>query len=180
LDELELMFTGPTAYNPSTSSKATTAAFTLPFGFPVDITSLAQTITTSFNGNAFATLDIPKGPSITDVERRIIHLAFNNVAFNVFDNGHSTFDDFVAQTTISKSQTLGLAGTSTADAKTAVGVLTLQDVAFSVQSSIDGLQGLNTKPVTVANLDVNHGYPDFLLITVDSSIFNPRYFGIIL
>lgn len=42
LEQLSLMFTEATAYDPMTGSNLTTAAFTLPFAFPVDITALAQ------------------------------------------------------------------------------------------------------------------------------------------
>jgi hypothetical protein len=169
------MFTQGTAYGPLSSSKSTDAAFTLPFAFPLDITALEQTITTSFGGKDFAQLIIPKGPSNTDVSNRIIHLTFNNVPFAVFGDAHSTFDEFVAATTMEKSQTLGLAGAANADAKTAVGLLSLKDISFKVDSTIAGLQGLNARPVTVADLDVNHGYPDHLLIKVNSALFNPRY-----
>ncbi|EEB98017.1 hypothetical protein MPER_02555, partial [Moniliophthora perniciosa FA553] len=79
LNELSLLFSPDTAYNPSTSSSNSEAAFTLPFGFPIDISALEQTINVAYQGNQFATLAIPKGPSSTDVENRIIHLTFNNV-----------------------------------------------------------------------------------------------------
>ncbi|KIK35125.1 hypothetical protein CY34DRAFT_783671, partial [Suillus luteus UH-Slu-Lm8-n1] len=73
------MFTEATAYNPMTGSNLTTAAFTLQFAFPVDITALVQNITTWYDGQSFAELVIPWGPSTTDVQNRIIYLAFSNV-----------------------------------------------------------------------------------------------------
>lgn len=174
LNQLQLLFTEGTAYNPATSSKSTDAAFTLPFGFPLDISSLEQTLTIGFEGESFAQLALPKAPSRTDVENRIIHLTFDNVPFAAFADKHSNFDRFIAATTLGKTQSLRLSGSANADAKTAVGLLNLQGIDFDVDSSIEGLQGLNTKPVTVSNLDVNHGFPDYLLIKVDSSLFNPR------
>lgn len=174
LNELSLTFSQQAPFAPVTGSKSTDAAFTIPFGFPLDISALEQTITLGFKGNDFAQLAIPKGPASTDVGARIIHLGFSNVPFAVFDNGHSVFEDFVAATTIGTEQTLRLSGSASADAKTAVGVLSLTGINFAVDSTIEGLQGLNARPVTIANLDVNHGFPDFLLIKVDSSLFNPR------
>lgn len=174
LEQLELLFTEGTAYDPTTSSNATTAAFSLPFAFPIDIVSLAQNITVGFNGQAFAELVIPESPSTTDVQTRIIDLTFSDVPFAVFADKHSVFDDFVAATTLGDMQTLALSGAANAAASTAVGVLSLSDIEFSVDSSIAGLQGLVAKPVTVSNLDVNHGYPNYLLITVDTTLFNPR------
>ncbi|KAH7926942.1 hypothetical protein BV22DRAFT_1007914 [Leucogyrophana mollusca] len=173
LEELELLFTENTAYDPLTSSNATTAAFTLPFAFPVDITSLEQNITVGFNGQSFAELALPRAPSTTDVQSRIIYLTFANVPFAVYSDQHTVFQNFVAATTLGNTQTLALSGAANADASTAVGVLSLTDIEFSVDSTIDGLQGLTAKPVTVANLDVNHGYSDYLLITVDTALYNP-------
>ncbi|KAJ7209536.1 hypothetical protein GGX14DRAFT_451849 [Mycena pura] len=173
LNELKLLFTEDTAFNPSTSSSSTDAAFTLPFAFPIDISALEQTITIGYKGASIAQLDIPKGPVKTDVNARIIHLTFDSVPFAVFDNMHSNFDAFVADTTVGVQETLHLSGFANADAQTAVGQLSLSEIAFSVDSTLEGLQGLNTKPVTVTNLDVSHGFTDFLLITVDSALFNP-------
>ncbi|KAH0589321.1 hypothetical protein H2248_005083 [Termitomyces sp. 'cryptogamus'] len=173
LNELQLLFTKDTAYSPSASSQSTDAAFTLPFGFPLDITALEQTLTIGFEGTSFAQLALPKAPSKTDVEKRIIHLTFNNVPFAVFADQHLTFDKFLAATTVGKTETIHLSGSATADAKTAVGLLTLEGIEFSVDSPIDGLQGLNAKPVSVHNVDINHGFPDYLLIEVDSTLFNP-------
>lgn len=158
-----------------TSSSSTDAAFTLPFGFPVDITALQQTITLGFSGTSFGQLAIPKGPSTTDVGARIIHLGFSNVPLDVSNDGQSTFDQFVAATTTGSEETLRLSGFADADANTAVGLISLKNINFAVNSDIAGLQGLNTRPVTISNLDVNHGFPDFLLIKVNSALFNPRY-----
>lgn len=170
---MDLRFAEASAYRPSTSSQSADAAFTLPFGFPIDIKALEQSITLGYEGVSFAQLAIPKGPSSTDVENRIIHLTFTNVPFDVFDDGHSTFERFLAATTVGKEQTIKLSGTAKADADTAVGLLSLTGISFSVDSTIQGLQGLSSKPVTVSGLDVNHGFPDFLLIKVDGTLFNP-------
>ncbi|KAG1742190.1 hypothetical protein EDB19DRAFT_1702736 [Suillus lakei] len=167
----------PRHTDPMSGSNLTTAAFTLPFAFPVDITALAQNITAGYNGQSFAELVIPRGPTTTDVQNRIIYLTFNDVPFAVYSDQHETFQNFVAATTLGSSQTLALSGAANADASTAVGVLSLEDIEFSVQSTIAGLQGLKAKPASVANLDVNHGYSDYLLITVDTSLFNPRRTG---
>lgn len=92
----------------------------------------------------------------------------------MFGGAHSTFERFVTSTTVGSKQTLHLSGSANADAKTAVGLLSLQNITFSVDSSIAGLQGLAARPVTISKLDVNHGFSDFLLIKVDGALFNPR------
>jgi len=106
---MDLRFTEATAYNPSTSGQSTNAAFTLSFDFPIDIKALNQTITL---GSDFGQLAIPKGPSSTDVQNRIIHLSFDDVPLSVFDDGHSTFEHFLAATTTWKEETIHLLGTA--------------------------------------------------------------------
>ncbi|CAL1708136.1 unnamed protein product [Somion occarium] len=175
LNQLTLDFTESTAYSPSTSSDSTDVTFKLPdgFNFPINITALQQTIEVSFNGQNFAQLSIPKGPSTTDVDNHIIHLGFSDVPFAVSDGQHDTFNQFLAATTMTESQTMGLSGSADADANTAVGVITLTNITFSVDSTIQGLDGLSEKPATISDLDVNHGFPDFLLIKVNTALFNP-------
>ncbi|KAJ7072466.1 hypothetical protein C8F01DRAFT_1299136 [Mycena amicta] len=177
LNELKLQFTESTAYGPLASTSNTDAAFTLPFAFPIDITALQQTINVGYQGNGIAQLAIPKGPATTDVDSRIIHLTFNNVPFAAVDGMHSQLTVSLRIPPVGKQVTLELSGTASADAKTAVGVLGLTGIDFSVDSTIHGLQGLNAKPVTVANLDVSHGFSDYLLITVDSALVQPETVG---
>ncbi|CDO73852.1 hypothetical protein BN946_scf185016.g9 [Trametes cinnabarina] len=173
LNELDLRFTEDTAFDPSTSSDDATAAFQLPFDFPINVVALEQNITVGANGQSFAQLIIPKGPSTTDVEQRIIHLNFSNVPFAVVEGQDGAFEQFLATTATSQSAQMELSGTANTDADTAVGLLTLTDIAFDVSTSIAGLNGLNTKPALVSSLDVNHGFPDYLLIKANSSLFNP-------
>ena len=174
LNELDLRFTELTAYDPITSSNDTTAAFTLPFNFPIDIKALEQNISISAGGAPFAELVIPKGPATTDVQQRIIHLTFSNVPFAVFGKQHHAFQQFLASTTTSTVQAMTLSGKANTDADTPVGLLSLEDIGFSVGTSIAGLEGLAAKPTLVTSLDVNHGFPTYLLIKVNSTLFNPR------
>jgi hypothetical protein len=174
LNELDLRFTEGTAYNPTTSSNDATAAFTLPFDFPVDIKALGENISFSTGGAPFAELIIPKGPASTDVQRRNVHLTFSDVPFAVLGDQHGEFKRFLASTTTSTNQTMGLSGKADADADTAVGLLSLTDIDLFVTTSIADLRGLSAKPTLVTSLDVNHGFPDYLLIKVDLSMFNPR------
>ncbi|KAI0063538.1 hypothetical protein BV25DRAFT_1915044 [Artomyces pyxidatus] len=173
LNELDLRFSTDTAYDPATSSNDATASFGLPFNFPVDITSLEQNISVAAGGQPFAELVIPKGPSTTDVQERVIHLTFSDVPFSVFNDQQEAFQQFLASTATSANQSMDLSGSANTEADTAVGSLSLTDITFSVGTSIAGLQGLNAKPALVTSLDVNHGYADYLLIKVTASLFNP-------
>ncbi|PFH51992.1 hypothetical protein AMATHDRAFT_74502 [Amanita thiersii Skay4041] len=174
LNQMSLKFTDESAYNPSTSSNSTDAAFQIPFAFPLNVKALEQTLLVGFEGNSIAQLRVPKGPSTTDVGNRIIHLGFNDIPFSVFDDQHSSFRHFLSSTTMGDKQKIQLSGSANADADTAVGLLSLQGITFAVDTEIPGLQGLNAVPPKVTNLDVSQGFPDFLLIKVDSTLFNPR------
>lgn len=174
LNELQLMFSTDDAYNPPATSNDTTAAFTIPFAFPLDVVAVEKNITVGLNGDSFAQLICPKEATTTDVDTRIIHMTLTDIPFAVFDDKHSVFQQFLTSTTFSASQAFSLAGNVNTDAQTAVGLLSLTNIEFDVDTSIAGLQGLDTKQTTVANLDVNHGYSDFLLIKVTTELFNPR------
>ncbi|KZV76329.1 hypothetical protein PENSPDRAFT_747787 [Peniophora sp. CONT] len=174
LDDLDLRFTEATGWDPSTSTTESDISFTIPFGFPIDITALESNISVGDGGASFAQLTVPMVPSTTEVDARIIHFAFSSVPLAAFDDQHSAFQQFLASTAVSANQSMSLSGSANSQAGTAVGTLSLRDIEFSVGTSIAGLQGLNTKPVQlVSQLDVAHGYPDFLLITVNASLFNP-------
>ncbi|KAF8626824.1 hypothetical protein AX15_004657 [Amanita polypyramis BW_CC] len=175
IQQMTMLFTDATAYDPSTSSNSTDAAFQIPFGFPLNVMALEQTLTIGFEGMSIGQLKIPKGLSVTDVQKRIIHLEFTDVPFDIFDNQHPSFDHFLSSTTAGRQEQIQLSGFANADASTAVGLLSLENITFAVNTGIPGLQGLAVVPPTINHLDVNHGYPDYLLITVDSTLFNPRH-----
>ncbi|KAH7108191.1 hypothetical protein BKA62DRAFT_764259 [Auriculariales sp. MPI-PUGE-AT-0066] len=174
LHELTLDFTPETAFAPLSSSKDTTAAFQLPFGFPLDIVSVQQDIHVGYGGSdSMAVLSIPKSPAQTDVEARVINLQFADVPFAVQGGQQGNFEQFLASTTMSETQTFQLSGEANTDAETAVGLLHISGIAFKVSTTIAGLQGLNAAPAVVSDLDVNHGYSDYLLIKVSTDLLNP-------
>ena len=173
LNELDLSFTDATAFSPSTSSSDATAAFSLPFGFPMNIVAVGQNITGGSGGTDFAQLEIPKGPCSTDVNERIVHLQFSDVPFTVLEGQDAAFEQFLSDTAMSGNTTILLKGSADTDVDTAVGVLNLTGIQFDVQTSIVGLQGLASKPTLVTNMDVNHGFSDYLLVKVNASLFNP-------
>lgn len=174
INQLSLFFTTATAWNPSTSSSQTTANFYLPFAFPVDITSTGGPFIANYNNQDAAVLNIPlDSRATTNVEARILTLIFNNVPFQVYDNAHPTFSQFLADTTARNQVTFNLHGSTTAKASTAAGVVTISDIPFNLDTNILGLQNLNAKPAIVSDLDVARGFPTYLLITVNVALYNP-------
>ncbi|GAA6063179.1 hypothetical protein JCM10212_003114 [Sporobolomyces blumeae] len=170
IHSLTLQFSENNPWSPAFSTDDTDAAFSLPFAFPVDITSLASDIYAA-DGSDFALLSIPKSNTKTDVVARTILLQFQNVPFKSVNNGG--FSSFLTQVTDDVSKTFTLHGSADTVAGTAVGALNLDAIAFSVSTSLLGLQGLNAQPATVSDLDVYHGYPDYLQINVNAHLYNP-------
>ncbi|KAL8279026.1 hypothetical protein RQP46_008484 [Phenoliferia psychrophenolica] len=180
IHDMTLLFTKEKPWAPSFSTKDTVAAFQLPFAFPVNIVQAATSITASSGGASrlakratgdFATLNVPLAPSTTDVQARALHLQFNNVPFQSTNNG--IFGSFLTATTVGGTGGLGLHGSADAITSTAIGDLSLVGIAFTVQTAVEGLQGLNTQPTTVSDLDVFHGFRDYLQINANAHLFNP-------
>ncbi|KAN0059778.1 hypothetical protein ACQY0O_008352 [Thecaphora frezii] len=173
LNQLSLFFTQQTAWSPSTSSSNTTASFFLPFAFPIDIQQVGGAFVANYQGRNTAVLNIPPSPSITDVAARILTLMFTNVPFKVYDNQRQTFSQFLADTTAGTQVRFNLNGDADTKASTAAGLVTISNIPFNVDTNILGLQNLNARPVVVSDLDVNHGYPTYLLIKITATLFNP-------
>ncbi len=173
LNQLTLQFTQDTAWNPATSTANTTAPFFLPFNFPVDITAAQGGFIANYQNQDAAILNVPMVPARTDVGSRVLTLAFENIPFEVFGNAHNTFSQFLADTTASQQVTFTLKGTTTARTNTAAGTVTISDIPFDVDSTILGVQNFNARPAVVSNLDVARGYPDYLMITLDTALYNP-------
>ncbi|UZJ55969.1 hypothetical protein CBS101457_005289 [Exobasidium rhododendri] len=173
LNQLSLFFTVPTAYAPQSDSSNTTANFFLPFGFPLDISSINGPFTINYNDADVGVLNIPASPATTDVEARILTLMFTNVPLAVLNNAHQLFSTFVADFTKGTQVTLNLHGTASAVANTAAGTLNIADIPFNLDTNLLGLQNLDAQPALVSNLDVVHGYPTYLMITVDTALYNP-------
>lgn len=116
------MFDAQNVWSPMFSTDNTIATFQLPFAFPIDITQIATSITTSNNeggsssslskrdASDFAVLNVPQVPAKTDVVSRNILLTFSNVPFASTSN--SLFSTFLLDTTQGTSMNLGLHGTA--------------------------------------------------------------------
>jgi hypothetical protein len=138
INQMTMDFPSGSAYAPLSSSNDTAAAFTLPFGFALNIVSLQQTITVEYQTTQMAQLALGTVPANTDVTNRIIHLSFHDIAFAVNDGRQDLFQQFLAQTTTEDSVTFGMSGNASSQADTSVGRLTISGIAFSVQTTLQG------------------------------------------
>lgn len=138
VNQMTMDFPSGSAYAPFSSSNDTAAAFTLPFGFALNIVSLEQTIAVEYQSTQMAQLALGTVPANTDVTNRIIHLSFHDIPFAVNDGQDDLFQQFLAQTTTEDSVTFGMSGNASSQADTSVGRLTISGIAFSVQTTLKG------------------------------------------
>ncbi|SPO24995.1 probable conserved hypothetical Ustilago-specific protein [Ustilago trichophora] len=178
INQISLFFTPQTAWNPPSSSNDTQSQFFIPFAFPLDIQQVGGGFIANYQGQDMAVLDIPLSPSITDVTARILTLMFSNVPFAVYGNQHPRFSQFLADTTANNQVTFNLNGRANTKANTAAGLLTISNIPFNVDTNLLGLQNLNARPAIVSNLDVYRGFPSYLQINVDTTLFNPSHITI--
>ncbi|KAK0522484.1 hypothetical protein OC834_006266 [Tilletia horrida] len=173
LNQFSLFFTQPTTWAPESASSLITAGFYLPFAFPIDITSVSGRFIDNYLNTDVGILDIPTTAASTDVSTRVISLAYNNIPLVVPGGAHSQFSQFIADATRQARINFNLHGTATASATTAAGPVTISGLDFSVGSSLAGVQNLNARPAVVSNLDVARGFPDYLLLTLTTTLYNP-------
>ena len=178
LNQLSLFFTKQKPWAPTASTTDTTAPFFLPFDFPIDIKRVGGQFIENYKNKDIAELDVPWSPAETDVQNRIIKMQFSDVPMEARKNQHSAFSGFIADTTRQKSITFQLHGEANSRASTAAGYVTITAIPFGVSTSLLGLQNLNARPANVSDLDVKHGYPSYLLITVNAWLYNPSHITI--
>ncbi|KAL8280236.1 hypothetical protein RQP46_007350 [Phenoliferia psychrophenolica] len=181
INQMTLMFTEDTAYSPSFSTNNTVALFQLPFAFPASITHAAVNIVAQNAASPgrmnkrdtgdFATVSVPMAPSFTDVVARTLLLKFEDIPFQSTDDG--IFSTFVVDTTTGISKSFAVHGAADAIVNTAIGDLNLFGIAFSVETALGALQGLNAKPATVSDVDVFSGSSSRIQINANAHLFNP-------
>ena len=175
INQMTLMFTKQSAWAPLASTNNTVAPFYLPFGFPIDINRAGGRFIEQYQGADNAALNVPYSPAYTQVQARIMTLQFKNVKFAAFSNGHGKFSQFIADATKQSCVKFVLHGAANAKAETAAGYVTVSDIPFHVSTSLLGLQNLNARPAYVEDLDVAHGYPKYLLVTINAFLYNPSH-----
>ncbi|KAE8229507.1 hypothetical protein CF326_g5523 [Tilletia indica] len=173
LNQFSLFFTEPTTWAPETASSLITAGFFLPFAFPIDITSVGGRFVDNYLNTDVGVLNIPQTRTNTDVSSRTITLAYDDIPLVVPDNAHSQFSQFIADATRQARIDFRLNGIATATASTAAGPVTITDLDFNVASSLAGVENLNARPAEVTNLDVARGFPDYLLLSLTTTLYNP-------
>jgi hypothetical protein len=135
MKQLTLDFTKG-AYSPLSSSSDVEATLNSPFGFPLDVTSLSQTLAVKAGGVVVANLNIPSSPATTT--GTTVKTGFTDVSFSVPGDAHEAFNLFVKALTLTGQNTFELAGVALAKTGTAVGSIDLGNIHFDVQTTMMG------------------------------------------
>ncbi|KAI8875227.1 hypothetical protein K501DRAFT_203069, partial [Backusella circina FSU 941] len=173
--DMEIDFTQD-PWAPPTSSKNVQAQIQNPFGFPLGVTQLNMNVAATYGGITVATLDVPDNSATTDATG-LVTTQFSDVPFKVQDQ--DLFSNFVALLTLSPSVTFGLEGTSNAIADTAVGTLTLPNIAFNVDTTLAGFADFNGA-ATIEQLSVTGATADYIIVSLSVSMTNPSQISITL
>jgi len=173
INTLDLDFLTDNPYIPMAASPSLTASFSIPFGFPLSMKKISQDITMFDGATNLAKLSTPYTDSSGNTTTGIIKSSFAPTQFQVTSGSESTFDDFSKKLTTDPKVDLVMKGVASSIASTPVGDVEIKGIKFSVNSSLEGLQGLKTKPALVNSLKVVGGTTDMMLINLSVTLFNP-------
>ncbi|CAG8470506.1 8851_t:CDS:2 [Diversispora eburnea] len=172
IDDMSMNFTLDTAFNPISSSNEIEAEMKIPFGFTLTIQELSEDITLTYENKNIAKLPIPKGPAKMEGKTTII-TSYKKIPLQVFDDAHDAFESFVKDLTFAVSTKFGITGTSNALAKTPIGLIPLNGIPIDVQTSLKGLQGLQSAPVILGSPLIISADPKGVLIFLQVTMTNP-------
>ncbi|KAJ1923184.1 hypothetical protein IWQ60_006039 [Tieghemiomyces parasiticus] len=174
LTQLGIAFTPDTAYAPVSSSTGIEAGFEMPFGFPLEIIRMRQSVQVYLGETHLADMEIPWTDATTDVAAHTVNMAFSGVPMAVRPEAHGAFDQFVQTLTLEDAAAIGMRGAAAVVAKTAIGDLDLSGIQFRVDDiSLQGMNGFASVPMSITKMDVTGGTPEAMIIDIEVVLTNP-------
>ncbi|KAI5474806.1 pre-rrna processing protein [Pseudohyphozyma bogoriensis] len=170
------------AYAVPSQNNETDVVYKNPFGFSLTAVKAGGEFYINYDGVDTALLTLPVADVVsaqtsTGQDANLV-IDFKNKEDLVSLNNPS-FDNFFNAITNTADVSFILHGGANVSAETAAGTIPITGIPFSVNTSFLGLQSLNARPTVVSNLDVYHGYPTYLQINADATIYNPSNLTII-
>ncbi|CAO3693098.1 unnamed protein product [Umbelopsis ramanniana] len=174
MGNLDLLFTNSTPYSPLASAPNVTANFQMPFGFSMNITQVTQNITlgTPATGN-IANLASGYVNSVSNQTTGILSFALANSPLVVIPGKEEAFNAFNANLTAQQVYNFTINGNASINAQTPIGIVSLTGIPFSANSSLNGLQNLNSTATVINSLDVVGGTTDYLQLAISVGMQNP-------
>ncbi|KAI8070949.1 hypothetical protein BC940DRAFT_345179 [Gongronella butleri] len=175
---LDLGFNANNAYAPSINAPAVIADFSIPFGFTLDIYEVTQNITMSTpDGGNFSQLVVPWVPAQSNQQAGKLQFGINQGTLQTLEGKNDAFDKYTYDLTASNGYTFGVSGVATTKTVTPIGNITLAGVTFNVNTTLHGLQFLNSTPTTIGTVDMTGGTKEGLLLNIGVGMGNPSDFS---
>ncbi|KAG2172665.1 hypothetical protein INT43_000012 [Umbelopsis isabellina] len=166
------------AYSPDSSSNDIEAQFKNPFGFPLSITGLQETIVAAVGGHDMASLAPPFSPATTDTSTGIIKTGFEHVPFKVYEPVEEVFNQFVKGLTLTAGGALELKGNISKSAvSTAAGDFYLSGITYDVQSQLSGFNNFGGQ-FTINSVDITGATPQYVILKLTITMTNPSFITI--
>jgi hypothetical protein len=176
---LNLTFTEDTAWAPIATTDDLQAKLSLPFGFGMEVTQIANSFAIVQNNLSVGALSSPLSPATSDIQTVSSSLTMGTInitlapsALQVPANAHDQFGSFNADLTQNQQATFQLVGKAKTVAQLPIGTITLDPIKFNVTSSLAGLRGLNGY-TWIDGVDVMGGATDYLKLAINVTINNP-------
>ncbi|SHO78091.1 Uncharacterized protein MSYG_2433 [Malassezia sympodialis ATCC 42132] len=172
-------------YGPTASSNSLEATLALPFGFPLNILSTKNeiTIVNELNGNPVISVNGVYSKAATQLNivsagqlEGTLFLTLNPSPMQLpsqTDESRHEFEQFVKLFTFGDKIINLYNGSSSVITDMPIGRVSLDNIKFSVESGLLGLQGLTQYPTPILGVDVVGGDHDGILLSVNTSIYNP-------
>jgi len=172
-------------YGPTASSNSLEATLALPFGFPLNILSTKNeiTIVNEVNGKPVISVNGVYSKAATQLNivsagqlEGTLYLTLNPSPMQLpsqTDESRHEFDQFQKMFTFGDKIINLYNGSSSVISDMPIGRLSLNNIKFSVESGLLGLQGLTQYPTPILGVDVVGGAHDGILLSVNTSIYNP-------
>ncbi|KAG0212765.1 hypothetical protein BGX28_005611 [Mortierella sp. GBA30] len=175
LGALGLVFTPPTAYNPTTTSTGVLANYSLPdgFGFNVQFTQVANSFALSRNGVTIASLNSSYNPSTSNMAAGTLTFNLLETPLVVPDTSHTPFQEFNRDLTTGAILPFNVVGQASVFANTSIGTVNLVNIPFNASTELSGLQSLANPAPTITSLQVVQGTSTALTMAITVVIVNP-------
>ncbi|KAF9417140.1 hypothetical protein BGZ94_010027 [Podila epigama] len=172
LKSMTLDFTVEDPFTPMTSSDNIEASYHMPFAFPLNVTSVAQTMNLQLpQGNTVAVLSMPMSPASTIAEG-VLRTGYTNQPLKVAASGHETFMAFTKILTTGPGVQFFLDGTVDTVAETAAGAVTIPGIGATVVTAMAGMN-LNAGGAAISNIRITGGTSEYIEVSNTVTLQNP-------
>ncbi|KAF9204490.1 hypothetical protein BGZ49_005245 [Haplosporangium sp. Z 27] len=175
LGALGLVFTPPTAYEPTTTSTGVLANYSLPdgFGFNIQFTQVANTFALSRNNVTIANLNSTYNNATSSMAAGTLTFNLLQTPLIVPQESHVAFQEFNRDLTTGSNLPFDVVGQASVYANTSIGIVNLVNIPFNATTELSGLQSLANPAPTITALQVTGGTTDALQLSITVVIINP-------